>query len=443
MSSGGPPRLVLVVTAGGTATTVSLPMSGSLTIGRAPECDVRIDDPSVSRKHAVLRIGRASASVEDLGSQNGTRLKATRDGSAAFEPTLEVRERRLEPNVPAELAPGDCIWVGSALLVLRAPAREHPAGVVVQDPRMQELFGLVERVAVAPLHVLIVGETGTGKEVVAEAVHAASQRAAAPLVRVNCAALPESLVESALFGHERGAFTGADRRQVGLLESADGGTVFLDEVGELPLSAQAKLLRVLEDRRVTRVGAVESLPIDVRFVAATHRDLRARANEGLFREDLFFRLDGFTLRIPPLRERRVEIEPLTERFLAGAAERAGRAPPALAPDARDALLRHSWPGNVRELRNVIERAMVLADGGSIGARHLQFSTVAASVPAPATDSLPAAVEEIERNRILEALTHCGGNQTRAARMLGISRRTLVYRLGKYELPRPRSGRVGS
>jgi DNA-binding NtrC family response regulator len=248
------------------------------------------------------------------------------------------------------------------------------------------------------------------------------------------------LLESELFGHERGAFTGAVQAKPGLLESASGGTAFLDEIGELPASLQVKLLRVVEERKVRRVGAIEPIDIDVRFVAATNRDLEAEVAAGNFRQDLYYRLAGASVHIPPLRERRAEIEPLAETFLEGAAAELGRPSPALSPSARRWLRRHDWPGNVRELRNVIERAVLLAEGDSIELSHLPSAEVAAETPQTMQAEIQQEVSAIEKQRILEALEACAGNQTRAAKMLGMSRRAFINRLDAYGIPRPRKGR---
>jgi DNA-binding NtrC family response regulator len=241
------------------------------------------------------------------------------------------------------------------------------------------------------------------------------------------------LIEAELFGHERGAFSGADRARAGFIESAAGGTVLLDEVGELPLPVQAKLLRVLEDHQITRVGASSSRRVDVRFLAATNRDVEGEVAAGRFRRDLYFRLSGVVLEIPPLRARPAEIVPLAETFAREAAERQGRRPPRLAEATAAVLRAHSWPGNVRELRNVIERALLLADGDTIEPAHLP---AALSTARPALDgTLSADLAELERRRIVEALERCGGNQTRAAALLGMPRRTLVKRLSEYGIRR--------
>ena len=304
------------------------------------------------------------------------------------------------------------------------------------DEAMRRVYALAERAAAGTINVLILGETGAGKEVLARRIHRLSPRAGRPFVCVNCAALSEALLESELFGHERGAFTGAAQAKPGLLETAPGGTVFLDEVGELPAALQAKLLRVIETKEIVRVGSVRPRPIDVRFVAATNRDLEAEVAAGGFRRDLYFRLNGMTLTVPPLRERPGELRALCASFIADLAP-SRRPRPALTPEALRLLERYAWPGNVRELRNVIERALLLAPGREITEEHLPVGTLTAPVlPAPAPP-----VEEAgaggERARILEALAACAGNQSRAARRLGISRKVLIARLDEYGVVRPR------
>jgi two-component system, NtrC family, response regulator AtoC len=316
--------------------------------------------------------------------------------------------------------------------------------LVVLDPGMRGVVAQAERAAASPFSMLLLGETGVGKEVIAEHVHRCSRRKGR-FVPLNCAALTESLLESELFGYEKGAFTGAVRSKEGLFEAAEGGTLFLDEVGELPITVQAKLLRVLEARQVLRVGGREARSIDVRFVSATNRDLEAAVSQGSFRQDLYFRLNGFSLHIPPLRERLDDIAPLARRFVALAAEALQRAPaPALDGEALGALRSYGWPGNIRELRNVIERAVLLCDGDRLTAEHFPFKPRGAGAESPSAEQsadprarLMQEIERAERARIMEALERCGHNQTQAAALLGISRRTLVTRLGLYDLPRPR------
>jgi two-component system, NtrC family, response regulator AtoC len=588
-----PARLHALVIGDKLVATVPLPDSGTIKIGRSPQCEIQIDDVSISRTHASLQLGQPLVLV-DLGSANGTR----------------VRDRRIEPNRPVEIAPGEAIQVGSATVIVQRQAapirprrlwthdyfevrleeecaraarrgasfavmrvsctaggdptqvqhaltelvrmsdvvgeygpsdyeillvdtepeevvlaerrivgelakqritvragtacyprdgrnpdelmsraeastrgvaladRAHARSDVVAERTMQDLYTLAGRVAHGTISVLILGETGVGKEVLAEKVHKLSPRAAKPYLRLNCAALSETLLESELFGYERGAFTGAVGTKQGLLETADGGSVFLDEVGELPVSTQVKLLRVIEERMVLRVGGLKPRPLDVRFIAATNRDLEAEIGRGSFRQDLYFRLNGATLVIPPLRERPAEIPGLARVFLEGAARQAGLAePPKLGDDALDALMRYGWPGNIRELRNMIERAALLCGEGTIMARHLPlekmrvtFATAALARPLPPQHSLardepvtevhdrdptprpmlstasspvlrrgPKISPEEERAQIVAALEACGGNQTRAAKMLGIGRRTLINRVKEFGLARPRGG----
>jgi DNA-binding NtrC family response regulator len=572
-----PGRLHLLVIGDDLYASHLLPESGSITIGRSPACEVFVDHPSVSRRHAILHVGPPLA-IEDAGSSNGTR----------------VRDTRLGPDQRAELAPGDLIEVGSLQLVIQrrsAPVRrrrvwshdyfdarldeecercdvtgatftalhlrappgsagaieavlaaelktvdvvasyapgqyevlmcdatagdasdvvrriggalldqgldvrigvaaypddgrdpdaiiaraaerargESPRGqappVEVAETGMQTLRKLVERIARGTISVLIQGETGVGKEVMAETIHNLSPRAGEAFLRLNCAALSESLLESELFGHEKGAFTGAHVAKRGLLETADKGTVFLDEIGELPPAIQVKLLRVLEERRVLRVGGLKSQPIDVRFVAATNRDLEAEVARGAFRQDLYFRLNGITLTIPPLRERQSEIEPLATIFIARACAQEQRPDVRLSPDALALLHQYAWPGNIRELRHVMERAVLLCAGDAITPEHLPAEkmratrTLAMSAPAAAPAVAPARASdgrpeqptppgddaldfkkeqrERERRRIIAALKACEGNQSKAAEMLGISRRTLLTKLDLHRLPRPR------
>ncbi|HET6984237.1 MAG TPA: sigma 54-interacting transcriptional regulator, partial [Myxococcaceae bacterium] len=313
-----------------------------------------------------------------------------------------------------------------------APPPDTDAPLLGRDGPMDQLRRvLVERIAPSPINVLLLGETGVGKGVLAAEVHRRSPRAAGPFVSLNCVEIPESLLEAELFGHERGVFTGAVAAKPGLIDEANGGTLFLDEIGEMPLSIQAKLLGVLGERQLRRVGSRKSHPVDIRIVSATNVDLEGAVEAGRFREDLYFRLNGISLTVPPLRDRTGELEGLVHLFLEQAASRAGRAVPELTPEAWAALRRYSWPGNVRELRNAIERAFVLCTTGVITPELLPaekpHTTLYAQAPKP-----PG-----ERERIEEALLRCGGNQTRAAKELGISRRTLVSRLGKYGLPRPR------
>lgn len=379
-------------------------------------------------------------------------------GTSAVELSQQARSLALEPTKVRQL-----------------PGSTHAAG-------FRKLRPLVERVAASDINVLILGETGSGKEVMAETIHELSKQAKAQLLKLNCAALPESLLESELFGYERGAFTGANKAKAGLLESCNGGTVFLDEIGELPLNIQVKLLRVLESRQVIPLGSLTSRAINARFLAATNRDLSAAVKAGTFREDLYYRLDGITLFVPPLRERLDEIEPLALQFLAEAT--LGKEPVILSDEALAFLKSYPWPGNIRELKNVVQRAVLLCEGNVIEREHLlperlgatfvvwersadnglsAPKPMSATVPPPSSAprllvppraSPPAHVvaapadvhplkqqfEILERERIVEALRETGGNQSEAARRLGMPRRTLVSKLDKYGVVRPRKSR---
>jgi DNA-binding NtrC family response regulator len=436
---------LLLVAGEGQLSTFALTQP-AITIGRGADCDVVIDHRSLSRRHVILRPG-SPFTVEDLGSTNGTRVGgALRHGGG-----------------PVALDGGDGFHIGpfSFVIVTRAIADERSVSgrdlLRVIDPTPSGVPALVRDVAASPASILILGETGVGKEVLAATLHELSGRTGG-FTRINCAALSESLLESELFGHEKGAFTGAAAQKIGLLEAAHGGTVFLDEVGEMPLSVQAKLLRAVEHREVLRLGSTRPIAIDVRFLAATNRDLPAEVASGAFRRDLYFRLDGVTLVIPPLRERRGLVGPLALRFLEAANARAGK-PTRLGAEVLAALEAYPWPGNVRELKAVIERAVLLARTGDIGVRHLAFvrAPTPAAVPEARPEAPPASpvarapvaavdpalaylddAQQADRALLLGVLDECAGNQTRAAKKLGISRTTLVTKLRLYRIPRPRT-----
>jgi DNA-binding NtrC family response regulator len=437
---------------GGT-TTLTLPERDPCLIGRASDADIAIDSRSISRRHAQLHHANGFF-IEDLGSANGTRVRGR---------TLTEGERvSVELNEP--------VMIGSAILVLRPGATIAPTGAPVttsapptqrRDPdsarassprpaksRMDDVDRFISIVAPTEISVLLLGETGAGKGYFARLIHDRSRRSAGPFLHLNCAALPENLLESELFGYERGAFSGAAQAKPGLLEAAERGTVFLDEVGDLPASVQAKLLVAIERREVMRLGALKAKPIDVRFISATNRPSDAQGIAGL-RPDLYFRLAGLPIQLPPLRERASEIPDLATSFLREASKRIGRQPPVLSPEALAALTAYSWPGNVRELAAVIDRALLFC-GDTLREEDLHI----VPPPSPSKEqagregrgrsdekrefrSLPAEYEEIERQKIIEALDACGGNQSRAAEMLGISRRTLVTRIDEFGLPRPR------
>jgi two-component system response regulator AtoC len=318
-------------------------------------------------------------------------------------------------------------------------SRDNRDALVVHDPNGDALSDLVVGLAQSDLTILIRGETGVGKEILAHALHAVSGRSG-PLIGINCAALPESLLESELFGHERGAFTGAVQARIGLFEAAAGGTLFLDEVGDMPLAVQAKLLRSIESRQVLRLGGRQAFHVDVRFIAATHRDLRVDVASGALRRDLYFRLNGITLTIPPLRERRSAIGRLAVEFVAASATRRGRRAPGLSVSAVAALVNHDWPGNVRELKTVMERAVLLCRGEVIDDGHIVLDPPLDD-PGRGLGPIAArrAISSGERDRIIEALAQCDGNQSRAAKLLGMSRATLAHKLAVHRIPRPRAG----
>lgn len=573
-------RAQLLLVGSDQAERFDLPESGEVLIGRAPECEIRIDEPSLSRRHARLHMG-PPITLEDLGSANGTtirdvalsagrpveivpgdavdlgaltlyvqvpkkttarlrrvlphgyfeaRLEAecarsdrlrsilavgfvsvapgTDEGAvrevlaetlradeaaALYAPDLyeflmvdttsDDAERRAEAIVDRiHRIPGAAPRLGLALcpqdarspeaLIQRASEEARGArsgggvpNVVVAAPKMRALHQLLDKIAQGRISVVVLGETGVGKEVTAAAVHERSPRARAPFVKLNCAALSDTLIESELFGYEKGAFTGAVKAKPGLLESAEGGTVFLDEVGELPMTTQVKLLRVLEERMVRRVGSLEPTAIDVRIVSATNRDLEAEIEAGRFRQDLYFRLNGIAVTVPPLRERPEEVSVLARLFVNQVCEQDRRPQvPAISPDALALLVEYRWPGNIRELKNVMERAVLLAGGEDIRPEHLPLEIMQTTV-APVVDaSGPVAVPDVggfdvgpgdapgaagtllndmqsfERQRIVDALEACGGNQTQAAKRLGIARRTLIKRLDLYGIERPRKGR---
>jgi len=424
----------------------------SVVLGRSPDCDVFVQHDSVSRRHLRLHASRAGEAVlvEDLGSSNGSRL----DG----EP--------LPPGERVALRPRQIVRFGAASVLVDsgdAPGRADDdaarrAGVAAgtktpgrQSPKEREAF--LRALARSTITVLILGETGAGKEVTAETIHRLSTRAERPLVKLNCAALPESLLESELFGHERGAFTGAVQPKAGLLESADGGTVLLDEIGELTLATQAKLLRVLDTGEVMRIGSLRPREIDVRFLAATNRDLDAMTRERTFREDLFFRLNGLVIHVPPLRERADEIPDLAEALLAKARAKLGAPAARIAPPAMEWLVQQPWPGNVRQLRNVMDRAAVLCSGDVVTFDDVARGDARGDAPASRPPSVAPAdagaldaggqlrdqLRAVEREKIVAALREAGGNQSRAAEILGLSRRSLIRRMEEYTLPRPRKG----
>jgi transcriptional regulator with PAS, ATPase and Fis domain len=403
---------VLLLSAPHEVRAVSLPAAGAIVIGRDPACDVSLDHERVSRRHVRLTTA-PRWTVEDLGSRNGTQVNGvTTTGATPF-----------VPGEPIVIGPFTAVVVPRAVSAVRTAIGS--SSVAIDDPALAKPSTLVLALAKSPVSIVIHGETGSGKEVLAQALHRLSGRTGA-FLGINCAALAPQLLESELFGHEKGAFTGAVGK-AGLLEAAAGGTVLFDEIAEMPLELQAKLLRAIETREVMRVGSVRAVAIDVRFVAASHRELMGACAAGAFRRDLFYRLAGLTLTIPPLRERGHQVAALAARF-------AREVDAELTPAAVARLGAHRWPGNVRELKNVIGRAALLAGGAPIGPEHLLFDEAPAATPAP---SAAPAADDPERARILAALDACAGNQTQAAKRLGISRATLVHKLDLYGVARPR------
>jgi two-component system response regulator FlrC len=323
-----------------------------------------------------------------------------------------------------------------ARFMLTSPAEEG-GEVIAEDAMSREMLALARRVAASSTTVLVTGESGVGKEVMARYLHRHSPRAGKPFVAINCAAIPDNLLESTLFGFEKGAFTGAASSQAGKFEQADGGTLLLDEISEMPLALQAKLLRVLQEREVERVGGKGPIRVDVRIIATSNRDMAAEVAAGRFREDLFYRLNVFPLHLPPLRERRQDIVPLARHILARLARDAGRHGLAFSPEAELQLTQYAWPGNIRELENVIQRAMILAAGSVIEPAHLHLpaAKIAGSAAGPTGAATQAAqptdIKSLERQHIMDALAAVGGSRKLAAERLGMSERTLRYKLARY------------
>jgi two-component system NtrC family response regulator len=333
--------------------------------------------------------------------------------------------------------------------ILRAYAERASRfeNLIGHSKKMKELFDRAAQVAPRDSTVLILGESGTGKELLAKAIHLNSSRRSAPFVVVNCGAIPETLIESELFGHKKGSFTGAQGDRVGKFEAASHGTVFLDEIGELSPALQVRLLRVIQEREIQKIGQTEPLKIDVRVIAATNRDLRLMLEDGSFREDLYYRLSVIQLHLPPLRERRDDIPLLAEHFVEQLCQRYGLPLRRLTPSAVDVLAEYNWPGNVRELENVIESAIVLGKGEQITAgyfpenvrlEHTRVSQIHLQIP---DDGI--SLEEVERELILKALEKCKWNQTRAARFLNITRKTLIYRMERYGLVQSPPAKLGN
>ncbi|MFC1641475.1 sigma 54-interacting transcriptional regulator [Myxococcota bacterium] len=445
------------------------------TVGRSPTSDFCVNDPLASEYHAVI-CGGDPPTILDAGSQHGTLAAGAklrpgvhhavdRDSVVLIGQTV-VRFTCGRPSGTRRLEcpPGGMADHPSVRPSGHSSSRCPQIQSGVRSGVMGRLQSLAVLVAGSDVSVLILGETGVGKEVMAHAIHNGSQRRHRSLVSLNCAAIPENLLESELFGHERGAFSGAIAAKPGIFETADGTTLFLDEIGDLPLASQAKLLRVLDQREVRRLGALRPSRIDVRVIAATNRDLQEEIAKGRFRADLFYRLNGITLSVPPLRERVEDILPLSAEL---ARELSNGVPPQFTPAAVARLEAHAWRGNVRELRTVLHRALLLSGGHELDVTHLVFDSPSSTLPVSSLSltrdvpkSLPpdrksepfsatepptaavaarlqAELETRERRRIGEALRRSGGSQKAAAELLGMSRRTLINRLERLGMPRPR------
>ena len=385
-------------------------------MGAAPRADIEIADAAVSRLHAELELRDDGLWVRDEGSRNGTFVNGVR-----------VESARLDDN--ARLGVGStevAVSYGARPTPIELWPEEHFGPLVGRSVPMRELFAHLSRVAATDSSVLIEGETGTGKELVAQAIHQASRRAAGPYVVVDCAAIADTLLEAELFGHVRGAFTGAVHARHGALLEADGGTVFLDEIGELPLSLQPKLLRFVESRTVRRLGETRARQVDVRVIAATHRRLHSMVNDGAFREDLYFRLAVLPVHVPPLRERREDIPLLIDRFAPGAAE-------SLTPGTRAETMLRPWPGNVRELRNFVERAVAFGvhsalEMGKPRARATESESFPeVRIDQPFKEIRERWVSQLEREYLVKALAEHEGNVSAVAKVSGLDR-SYVYRL---------------
>ncbi len=418
-----------------------------VTIGRSLICDLVLTDTSVSGTHCEIVAGEAGFLLRDLGSSHGTSVGGVR-----------VREAWLEPGAALKLGQTVVRFeVGSGTIEIDLSRQEQFFELIGHSVRMREIFAVLEKVAAADLTVLIRGETGTGKELVARAIHRASKRAQRPLVVQDCSAIPANLIESTLFGHERGSFTGAADRRRGCFEHADGGTLFLDEIGELDISLQPKLLRVLETHEVQRVGGSRTIPVDVRVVAATNKDLRQMINEGSFREDLYYRLSVVHVDLPPLRERPEDIPALVQQFLEESAKRGAHPEGVRFTISRDAMMKlqaYPWPGNVRELKNTIERAVSLADATELGIQDLlpaSQKTPPIFLPGgtaeqfvenetPFKDAKQKVVDAFEVQYIKALLDKHGDNISRSARAAGLTRYHLRELAKRYGLRGETGGR---
>jgi DNA-binding NtrC family response regulator len=389
-----------------------------VSIGTLPENDVVLTDPAVSRRHAVVEETPGGWLLRDRGSTNGTFLDSVR-----------VREAYLKAGAVIRLGTSELVFTPAEERIEKIQSSsDRFGGLIGSSLPMREVFGILERVAPTDITVLLQGETGTGKELAARAIHDQSRRAGKPFVVFDCGAVPPNLIESELFGHEKGAFTDAVKARQGAFELADGGTLFLDEIGELALSLQPKLLRSLDRREVRRVGAEQIVHVDVRVIAATNRDLEAEVKAGTFREDLFYRLSAVSVFLPPLRKRRDDIDRIASHLLTGIAKETGRRVEGLAQEAAEVLRQQPWPGNVRELRNVLVRAAALSESSRIEVKDL---FLAPKKTATLEGLSGRTLEEIEKAAIHATLKAADGNKTEAAKALGIAYSTLYEKMKKY------------
>jgi two-component system, NtrC family, response regulator GlrR len=421
-------RFRLTVRSGPASGTTCLSSGVELTVGSGEGNDLHLADPSVSRHHCTFLVVPGGVEVRDLGSTNGTYINGIRV-TTAFVPTS------------ATLALGQTTLRFESIdePISEPLSRDDAFGPVVgHSAAMRRLFAILERVAPSDATILLEGETGSGKGIVAEAIHAASCRSGAPFVVVDCATIPAGLMESELFGHQRGAFTGAHDQRVGLFEQASGGTVFLDEIGELPLEMQPKLLRVLERRTIRRVGSSSQIPVDVRVVAATNRDLRREVNQGNMRSDLWYRLNTVRLVLPPLRERLEDVPLLVNHFYRTILGDESACPPT---ELVQTLSRRTWPGNVRELANAVERALVFSDNAE-ALRALAIddgSSDGFDPKEPFRSAKVRATSRWERQYLIQLIGYHDGNISAAARAVRMDRTHLRSLLGRYRIPIPGRG----
>jgi DNA-binding NtrC family response regulator len=407
--------------------------AGTLRVGTDPSNDLVLTDRSVSRKHAVLQLTEAGIHLEDAGSRNGCWIQGARI------------EKAIIPDGAQLLVGSTLIRVSlvSDALIVQPEGITRFSDLVSQSPAMQNVFSLVRQMAKYDLPVLVHGETGTGKELVCRALHNTSARASKKYLVLDCGSIVKELLASELFGFERGAFTGATEARAGIFELAQGGTVVLDEIGEMDLGTQTHLLRVLESREIRRLGSQSRVPVDFRLVSATHRNLKEMARNGTFRADLYYRLSAVAIQLPPLREREGDVPLMLQHFLGLCAARTGLIVPPLSSEATALLNAYDWPGNVRELRNIAESLCVMAQGGPVVDRHVRqcLGQVAAVhgappvskpdvAPSPTKDSSLTLVSQ-EKELILITLERVRWNRTKAARVLGISRSSLYEKMLRF------------